>query len=113
MALFAIAIPIPAEKVERWRSFTGQLKGARKQDFAASRKALGVRERTFYQHTPAGDLVIVTLEGDDPAGAFAKFGQGSDAFTTWFKSEVLEIHGVDLGAPPPGPMPELVVDTRA
>jgi len=57
--------------------------------------------------------VIVTLEGDDPAGAFAKFGQGTDPFTQWFKAQVMEIHGMDLGKPPPGPLPTLMVDSGA
>ena len=111
MALFAIAIPIPADKVARWDAFIKQLNGAKKADFSASRKKLGVRERTFHQHTPMGDFVVVTLEGNDPAGAFTKFGQGTDAFTTWFKSEVMGIHGVDLGAPPPGPLPKEILDS--
>ena len=73
---------------------------------------LGVRERTFHQQTPQGDFVIVTLEGNDPEAAFAKFGQGTDPFTTWFKAQVKEIHGMDLGQPPPVPMPKLMVDSR-
>jgi small ligand-binding sensory domain FIST len=51
---------------------------------------IGVRERTFHQHTPQGDFVIVTLEGNDPAGAIAKFGQGTDPFTQWFKGQVVD-----------------------
>lgn len=113
MAIFAIAIPIPANKLSQWEAFIGQLNGARKADFTASRKKLKVRERTFHQHTPQGDLVVVTLEGDDPAGAFTKFGQGTDAFTQWFKAQVKEIHGVDLGAPPPGPLPKQIADSGA
>jgi hypothetical protein len=111
MALLAIAFPIPANKLAQWKTFVGQLAGAKKADFDASRKKLKVRERTFHQPTPQGDFVIVTLEGDDPAGAFARFGQGSDAFTTWFKAQVMEIHGVDFNKPPPGPLPKLVVDS--
>ncbi len=57
-------------------------------------------------------MVIVTLEGANPGKAFAEFDKGSDPFTTWFKQQVSEIHGVDLGAPPPGPMPELIVDSQ-
>jgi len=111
--LFAVSFPIPAGKVEKWKAFISQLNGPRKAEFAASRKKLGVRERTFHQHTPMGDFVIVTLEGENPADAFARFGQGSDAFTSWFKSEVMDIHDVDLGAPPPGPLPQQVVDSGA
>jgi hypothetical protein len=113
MAIFAIAVPVLANKASQLQTLIGQLTGAKKADFAASRKNLGVRERTFLQHTPQGDLIIVTLEGDDPAGAFAKFGQGSDPFTQWFKGQVKDIHGVDLDAPPPGPLPTQVVDSGA
>jgi hypothetical protein len=111
MAMLAIAIPILPGKTDAWRSFIAELNGPRKDEFDASRRRLGVRERTFFEQTPMGDLVLVTLEGDDPAGAFAAFGQGSDDFTTWFKQQVQAVHGVDLGAPPPGPLPELVADT--
>jgi len=112
MALLAMAIPIVPGKTEQWVKFTGELKGARRADFIASRKRLGIRERTFLQKTPMGDLVVVTLEGDDPAGAFQKFGAGTDEFTKWFLSNVAAIHGMDLTKPPPGPMPELIVDSQ-
>jgi hypothetical protein len=70
-----------------------------------------VRERAFLQQTPHGDLVIVTLEGDDPAAAFMKFAEGSDPFTQWFRAKVAELHGVDLAAAFPGPLPQLVADS--
>ena len=111
MALLAIAVPILADKAGQFKAFVAELNGAKKADFVASRKRLAVRERTFFQQTPIGDFVIVTLEGDDPASAFAKFGQADDAFTRWFKAEVKNIHGIDISAPPPGPMPTLVADS--
>lgn len=55
----------------------------------------------------------MTLEGEDPAGAFTKFGQGTDSFTDWFKRQVREIHGMDLAAPPPGPLPKQIIDSGA
>jgi LmbE family N-acetylglucosaminyl deacetylase len=113
MALLALAIPLAPGKTDQWKKFTDELRGARRAEFVASRKRLGVRERTFLQRTPHGDMVIVTLEGENPAKAFAEFGQGTDAFTTWFKQQVSELHGgMDLSAPPPGPMPELIVDSQ-
>jgi len=113
MALLALAIPIPPGKTDQWRQFIGELRGARKAEFAASRQRLGVRERTFLQQTPHGDMVIVTLEGDDPARAFASFGAGTDPFTDWFVAQVKAVHDFDLRQPPPGPLPELVVDSQA
>ncbi len=112
MAMFAISFPIPKGNTEKWKAFMAELTGPRKADFSASRKKLGVRERTFLQHTPHGDFVIVTLEGDHPQKAFAEFGQASDPFAQWFKKQVSEIHGVDLNAPPPGPLPEQIIDSQ-
>ena len=63
--------------------------------------------------THQGDLVLVTLEGDHPETAFAEFGKRTDPFTVWFKQQVSEIHGMDLGAPPPGPMPQQVIDSHS
>jgi hypothetical protein len=80
MAMLVMAFPIPAGKTEQWKKFISELTGARKAEFAASRRSLGVRERTFLQHTPQGDLVIVTLEGDHPETAFAEFGKRTDPF---------------------------------
>jgi hypothetical protein len=111
MALLAMAVPIAPGKTEHWKRFMVELKGPRLADFKASRQKLGVHERTFLQSTPMGDFVVVTLEGADPAGAVARVGPGPDDFTKWFMKEVKEIHGMDLSAPPPGPLPEMVIDS--
>jgi hypothetical protein len=57
-----------------------------------------------------GDLVIVTLEGDDPARSFGQMMSAKDPFTTWFLERVKAIHGVDLAVPMDVPS-QLVVDT--
>jgi len=81
MALIALAIPILPGKTPEWRAWMEELKGTRQQEFAESRRAAGVHERTFLQQTPMGDLVIVTLEGDDPGHAFGQMMTGTDAFS--------------------------------
>ena len=111
MALLAMAIPIPADKMEKWKAFLSEVNGPRKAELAANRKKHGVRERTFHQQTPMGDFAIVTLEGDDPEGAIARMGAGGDAFSKWFAAQIKEIHGFDPAGPPPGPLPKLIVDT--
>jgi hypothetical protein len=115
MALLAMAFPISPGKTEQWKRFIGELNGQRKAEFVASRKRMGVRERTFLQQTPHGDLVVVTLEGENPAKAFADFGQSAstDPFAKWFLEQVQELHGMDLRTPPPGPMPQMVIDTQS
>lgn len=111
MALFAMAIPILPGKTEQWRRFTEELKSPRYDDFVESRRRMGVRERTFLQSTPQGDMVIVTLEGNDPEHAFQRFSESNDPFARWFLQQVQEIHGIDLSQPIPGGLPEFVIDT--
>jgi hypothetical protein len=111
MALLVMAVPILPGKEAQWRRFLDELNGTRSGDYRASRRRLGVRERSFLQSTPQGDLALVTVEGDDPAAAIAAFGAGQDEFTRWFIQQVKEIHALDLTQPPPGPLPELVIDS--
>ena len=111
VSLMAVAFPISPGKTPEWRSFMEQLTGPRHAEFAASRQRAGVRERTFLQPTPMGDLVIVTLEGDDPARSFGQMVSATDPFTAWFLERVKAIHGVDLTAPMTGSPSELIVDS--
>jgi hypothetical protein len=111
MALMAVAFPIAPGKTDEWKRFIAELNGARRAEFVASRKAIGARERTFMQPTPMGDLVVVTLEGDNPGQSFGKFVNSTDPFTLWFLKQVKEVHGIDLTQAASGPMPELVIDS--
>jgi hypothetical protein len=113
MALMAMTFPIPTGKTAQWQQFMKELNGPRHQEFTASRKELNARERTFFQQTPHGDVVIVTLEGPNPEASFAQFGQQKTPFGQWFKAQVKEIHGVDLSQPPPGPLPKQIEDSAA
>ena len=112
MALFAIAVPILPGKTDQWHHFIEELRGPRYREYAASRRRLDVRERAFLQSTPHGDVVVVTLEGENPTRAFRSFGDSDDPFTHWFVQQVQEIHGFDLRQPPPA-MPEMAIDSHA
>jgi len=35
-----------------------------------------------------------------------KLGESTNAFDKWFAGKIKEIHGLDVSAPPPGPMPQ-------
>ncbi|MGZ9230732.1 MAG: hypothetical protein ACXW4H_05550 [Candidatus Limnocylindrales bacterium] len=111
MALMAIALPILPGKTPEWRKFIEELNGPRHQEFADSRRRAGVRERTFLQQTPMGDLVIVTLEGDDPGRSFGQLMTGTDAFSKWFGEHAMAAHG-DLPMPTTGLPSELVADSN-
>ena len=52
---------------------------------------------------------IPTFEGDDPEASFGKLMQ---SMPTDFAEFAMDVHGLDVNAPPP-PMPKLVLDTKA
>ncbi len=110
MSLIAFAAPILPGKRAQWDDFMAQIQGPRRTEFDASRQRASVHERTFLQETPAGDVVIVTLEGSDPGAAFGAMANGEDDFTRWFVQQVQEIHGFDLRQPPANP-PHLIIDS--
>jgi hypothetical protein len=111
VALFAFVAPIPRDKRSQWDSFIGEIAGPRRNEFKASRQRNGLHERTFLQETPQGDLVIVTLEGENPMQAMGAFANSNDDFTRWFVQQVQEIHGFDLRQPPDHP-PRLVLESE-
>jgi hypothetical protein len=111
MALNAVVFPILPGKSDEWREFIAELNGPRRAEFAASRAAAGAHERTYLQPTPMGDVVIVTLEADDPGRAFGQMMSATDPFSLWFLDRVKALHGVDLSVPMTGSPSELVIDT--
>ncbi|MCA1647058.1 MAG: hypothetical protein LC797_16880 [Chloroflexi bacterium] len=111
MALLALAYPIPPGRTDDWRQFMAELNGPRRGEYEASQQRVGVHSWVFLQQSPQGDLVLVAMEGADPARAFEQIWAGNDAFTEWFVQQVKDIHSIDLREPPPGPLPELVLDS--
>ena len=112
MPLMAVAFPILPGKTGEWRTFIDELNGARRQEFVESRRQAGVHEVTFLQPTPMGDLVIVTLEGDDPVRSFGQMQAATDPFSIWFRDQATRIHGIDPSSLPAGSPSELVVDSQ-
>ena len=113
LPLMAAVFPIVPGKTPEWRAWMEELAGQRHDEFVASRRAVGLHERTFLQSTPMGDLVIVTLEGDDPVASFGRLLSNTDEFSTWFLDRAEAVHGFDMRKSPPGPPSELVADSEA
>jgi hypothetical protein len=113
MAVFMGAFPVLEGKEDAVRKFAEEVRG-RMEDFNAAQKRGGTtKEEWALQETPMGSLVLVRFEAADPEAAFATLAQSTDDFDVWFKKRVQEISGVDLGAAPEGPPPEIILDWRA
>jgi hypothetical protein len=109
----AAAFPIVPGKTPEWRAWMEELAGPRHEEFVHSREQVGLHERTFLQSTPMGDLVIVTMEGDDPGASFGRLLTNTDEFSTWFFNQAESVHGFDMRKAPPGAPSELVADSKA
>ena len=113
MASIAMVLPILPGKLEAWRRFCAEFQGARREEYVASRRRMAVTtERADYQQTPQGDLAVVYFEATDIGQVLEAFGSSQEPFDVWFREQVVDVHGVDLSQPLPGPLPELVVDSH-
>jgi hypothetical protein len=105
--------PILEGKEGAARAFAAETIGPRKADFESLQARSNiVRETWAMQETPMGSFMVVWFEGDVEK-AFGDLASDNSEFVTWFRGEVKDITGVDLGAPPDGPLPAVLVDWHA
>ncbi len=111
MAVFNGAFPILSGKDQAGRDFAATCMGERGKGFKAQLARGGITRETWaLQETPMGSFMLVWFETPDVEKAFTELATSSDEFTVWFRAQVKDLTGVDLGAPPEGPPPDLLVD---
>jgi hypothetical protein len=101
---FAFAAPLRLGKADEGRAFAREAYVARKAEMTESRLAQRlVREEVFLNETPAGDMIVVYVEGDDPVDANRRFAASSSAFDQWFKTRCRDIFPefIDFNQPVP------------
>jgi hypothetical protein len=105
MGVFNVVFPIQAGREEDARAFAAELVGAQLAGYEAHHARVGNTRETFtLQETPMGSFLLVWFEGDVQK-AFADHATDDSDFETWFRARVLDLTGVDLAAPPAGPLP--------
>jgi hypothetical protein len=110
MDVFNGMFPIKPGKEDEARAFAAETVGARLDGFAAHHTRAGTARETWtMQETPMGSFMLVWFEGD-PEKAFGDLATDDSEFTKWFVGRVLDLTGIDLGAPPDGPPPAVLVD---
>ena len=113
MAVFNGMFPIQSGKEEDARAFAAETIGERLDGFAAHHQRGGtVRETWSLQETPMESFMLVWFEGD-PEKVFGDLVTDDSEYTQWFRGRVLDLTGVDLGVPPEGPPPAVLVDWHA
>ena len=106
----AFAAPILPGKLATWEAWVAELNGPRKAEYADMNARMGLTgHRAWLQATPDGQYLVVVVH-DGPGGdAFmSKVATSDNAFDTWFRTSVTEIHGFDFSGPlPPAPVQRL------
>ena len=104
-----ILAPIVEGKLQAWKDWAGELSGQEFEDFN-SRYGL-TRHAAWLAETPAGPMVIALHEGPGANDLMPKLAASEKEYDRWFRDKLKEVHGMDIAQPPPGPLPEMYVDS--
>ncbi|HEY3058671.1 MAG TPA: DUF6176 family protein [Chloroflexota bacterium] len=106
---FAFAAPLQPGKTEAARTFAQEAYVTRQSEMAESRASKGlIREEVFLNQTPAGDMVVVYLEGNDPVDGNRQFAASNTPFDRWFKDRCREVFPAFINFDQPVPANEEV-----
>ena len=107
-----IVAPIVEGKLETWKEWIKDLSGPRKGDLQDFNRRYGLtRHAAWLAETPAGTMAVVLHQGPGGDDFMHKLGPSQHEFDVRFKEKVLEVHGIDVTQPPPGPPPTLLLDS--
>ena len=107
-----VVAPIMEGKLDIWKTWIEELNGSRKTELKEFNGRYGLtRHAAWLAETPAGPVVVAMHEGSGADEFMPKLGAAQHAFDRWFRDKIKEIHGFDVTQPPPGPPPELYLDS--
>jgi hypothetical protein len=108
-----VLAPIVDGKLDAWKEWIAEMQGAKSEEFKDFNRRYGLtRHAAWLAETPMGPMVIALHEGPGSDGFIANVGASDNEFDkVWFNQKLIEIHGMDTSQPPPGPMPELYLDS--
>ena len=107
-----IVAPIVEGKLEAWKQWCTELSGSRAEDLKDFNRRYGLtRHAAWLAETPSGQVVVALHQGPGADELMPKLAASDNEFDRWMASKLLEIHGMDVSQPPPGPMPQLYFDS--
>jgi|TARA_Y100000294_G_C8506901_1_gene317068 hypothetical protein len=107
-----VLAPILEGKLEAWKAWCEDLQGPQKEAVADFNRRYGLtRHSSWLTETPAGPVAIAIHEDPGAEELMPKLAGSQNEFDIAFKQALLDIHGMDVTQPPPGPMPELYFDS--
>ena len=109
-----IAWEVSAIKEEPWRRLLQELSYARKGEYTASRRRLGISaESVWLVPKPAGGgVAVVYLEASDPERALDELAASEAPFDSWYSGAMRELFGFELAWLPRAGSSELLFTWR-
>jgi hypothetical protein len=98
-------VPVTPGASAKGREFCYEAFTTRKDELAASRRALGgCAENVTLISTPQGDVTGIYIEAKDPVEANRRFAASSEPFDVWFKEQLKTLYPpfIDFNEPVPG-----------
>ena len=109
-----VVAPILADKLESWKVWINEAATTKLDEFSDFNARMNLTgHKVWLAHTPEGSVAVVNHEGPGGDEFMQKLATSDHPFDTWFRDKVSEFHGIDFTQPPPGPMPEQVVNWEA
>jgi hypothetical protein len=109
---------VSADQEEPWRRFLQELSGSRFEEYAKSRRGLGIFEESvwFAPKPSGGGAAVVFLESEDPERALrelvAELAAPETSFDSWLRRKMHELFGCDFAQLPRPARDELLFAWR-
>ena len=105
---------VQADQEEPWRRFLQELSGPRYEEYAQSRRSLGISaESVWLAPKPSGGgVAVVYLEAEDPERALREMAASDTPFDSWYGTEMRRLFGYDFARLPRGAGGELLFSWR-
>jgi hypothetical protein len=93
---------VPPDREEPWRRFLQELSGPRYEEYAQTRRRLGVSaESVWLAPKPSGGgVAVVYLEAEDPEWVLRELAATDTHFDSWYGSQMRRPSGLDLARLP-------------
>ena len=101
-----VLAPILEGKLDAWKSWNAELAGEKKSEFDEFNQRYELtRHEVWLAETPGGPMAVVMHEGPGGDTFMQKLSKSDHSFDLAMKESIESFHAMDLGSPPPGPMP--------
>ena len=93
---------VSADQEEPWRRFLQELSGSRFEEYADSRRRLGIfAESVWFAPKPTGGgAAVVFLEAEDSEWVLRELAASDAPFDSWFGTQMRRLFGFDLARLP-------------